>query len=84
MKTFSSDGLSIRDYPNIKENTKLMLSRLKPDLKNILHRHFSKFYDSQISSELAQHFIDNMKTNINSFSLDDLERFAEAHLTENQ
>lgn len=58
-----------------------MLTRVaKPDLKKIIYTHFSKFYDAETSNVMATQFIDNMKLKLKDYSLDDLDRLAEAFL----
>ena len=61
-----------------------MLTKVpKPDLKKAIYTHFSKYYDSETSSQMTSLFIENMRKKINNeYSLDDLERLAEVYLTD--
>lgn len=78
------DTSQLKDY-KIQENAKLMITKVaKPDLKKIICTHFSRYYDSDTSNTMANLFVENLKLKLKDYSLDDLERLAEAFLKESE
>jgi len=78
------DNLQLKDY-KIQENAKLMITRVaKPDLKKIINTHFSRFFDQETSNTMANLFVENLKLKLKNYSLDDLDRLAEAFLKESE
>jgi len=72
------DDNRISDY-SIKDGAKLMLTRVpKPDLKKLIYQHMLRFYDTEAATGLSNLFIENMKNRLQDYSLDDLDRLAEA------
>lgn len=76
------DTSAVKDY-KLSDNAKLMLTRVpKPDLKRVIYTHFSRYYDSDTSTQLTNQFMENMKLKLKSYSVDDLERLAEVFIKE--
>lgn len=52
------DTLKIKDYQNLKDGSKLTLTRVnKPELKKLIHQHFSKYFDSDTATQLVSLYL---------------------------
>ncbi|XP_075145888.1 ubiquitin [Haematobia irritans] len=76
-----NDDQSISSYPNIKDGTKLNLIVIKQDLKDIIHRSFRKYYNETQATVLTKEFLLDFDKKLKEFSLDDIERLAEQHIS---
>ncbi|XP_018335282.1 ubiquitin-like protein 4A [Agrilus planipennis] len=80
-------GKSLRDdktiafYDKIKDGTKLHLIIKKPESLNIvLSRYLQKFYNEEQINLILKEFMKDFEANVQSLSLDDLERIATSYL----
>lgn len=72
------DTNQIKDY-KVRDNSKLLITKVaKLDLKKAVYVHFSKNFDAETSNTMANNFVENLKLRLKDYSLDDLERLAEA------
>ncbi|KAG5666551.1 hypothetical protein PVAND_014569 [Polypedilum vanderplanki] len=71
------DEKTIEDY-KISETSKMMLTRVKVDLKVLLQKALMKYYDSEKATSIASAVVANMKKRVQEYSLDDIEKLAEA------
>ncbi|CAG9810590.1 unnamed protein product [Chironomus riparius] len=71
------DDKTLDDY-KVSETSKIMLTRVKVDLKSLVQKVLTKYYDSEKAASIATLVVANMKKRVQEYSLDDVERLAES------
>ncbi|XP_050297720.1 ubiquitin-like protein 4A [Anthonomus grandis grandis] len=77
------ENKTVGDYPKIKEGTKLYVVIKKPEsFQMVLTKFLRRAYSEDQTRLIFDEFMRNFKKNINSLSLDDLEKLATTCLSE--
>lgn len=71
------DEKTIESY-QITESSKIMLTRTKVDLKSLLQKSLSKFYDTERAARISELVVASVKRRAQELSLDDIERISES------
>ncbi|XP_019880881.1 uncharacterized protein LOC109608775 [Aethina tumida] len=76
------DEKTIGDYPKIKDGTKLHAAVKKTEtLQMVMGRFLRKYYSEEQCNLIVNEFMRIVQTNMDSLSLDDLERIAKTELS---